>query len=84
MRRIGVVFGQRTELWWDQAGGGQLRVEAGGVGDPAPRATTRCSLFVKDLLGIGEFFHTLARQLSLGQKMRADIALMLLHGRQHT
>ena len=28
---------------------------------------------------IGEFFHTLARQLSLGQKMRADIALMLLH-----
>ena len=35
--------------------------------------------FVKELLGIGEFFHTLARQLSLGQKMRADIALMLLH-----
>lgn len=34
---------------------------------------------VTELLGLHEFFHTLARELSLGQRMRADLALALLH-----
>ncbi len=78
MRRIGVVFGQRTELWWDQPVAASFEWKRVVWEIPRPRYQEMLA-FVKELLGIGEFFHTLARQLSLGQKMRADIALMLLH-----
>ena len=78
VRRIGVVFGQRTELWWDQPVAASFEWKRVVWEIPRPRYEEMLA-FVKELLGIGEFFHTLARQLSLGQKMRADIALMLLH-----
>ena len=78
VRRIGVVFGQRTELWWDQPVAASFEWKR--VVWEIPRDRYQAMLgFVKELLGIGAFFNTLARQLSLGQKMRADIALMLLH-----
>ncbi len=35
--------------------------------------------FLTEVLGLGDFCHTLARELSLGQKMRADLAMALLH-----
>jgi ABC-2 type transport system ATP-binding protein len=38
----------------------------------------RMSRFVRDLLGLDDFFHSLARELSLGQRMRADLGLALL------
>jgi ABC-2 type transport system ATP-binding protein len=45
-----------------------------------PRATfERTSEAVREALGLDEFFHSLARELSLGQKMRADLGLALLH-----
>ena len=78
VRRIGVVFGQRTELWWDQPVAASFEWKR-VVWQIPRRRYDEMLAFVKELLGIGEFFHTLARQLSLGQKMRADIALMLLH-----
>ena len=78
VRRIGVVFGQRTELWWDQPVAASFEWKRVVWEIPRSRYDEMLA-FVKNLLGIGEFFHTLARQLSLGQKMRADIALMLLH-----
>lgn len=78
VRRIGVVFGQRTELWWDQPVAASFEWKR--VVWDIPRARYDAVLeFVRDLLGLDEFFDSLARQLSLGQRMRADLALMLLH-----
>ena len=76
--RIGVVFGQRTELWWDQPVAASFEWKRVVWNIPRDRYESMLA-FVKELLGIGEFFNTLARQLSLGQKMRADLALMLMH-----
>ncbi|MCY4376094.1 MAG: ATP-binding cassette domain-containing protein [Spirochaetaceae bacterium] len=76
--RIGVVFGQRTELWWDQPVAASFEWKRVVWNIPRDRYESMLA-FVKELLGIGEFFNTLARQLSLGEKMRADLALMLMH-----
>jgi ABC-2 type transport system ATP-binding protein len=75
---IGVIFGQRTELWWDHpvaASFAWKRV----VWDIPPERYTRMLGLMMELLGLHEFFHTLARELSLGQRMRADLALAFLH-----
>jgi ABC-2 type transport system ATP-binding protein len=78
VKRIGVVFGQRTELWWDHPVSASF--EWARVVWDVPRDRYEKTLrFLKDLLGLDEFFQSLARQLSLGQKMRADLAMMLLH-----
>jgi ABC-2 type transport system ATP-binding protein len=78
VRRIGVVFGQRTELWWDQPVSASF--EWARVVWDVPRDRYEATLgFVKELLGLEPFFNSLARQLSLGQKMRADLGLMLMH-----
>jgi len=78
VRRIGVVFGQRTELWWDQPVSASFEWKR-VVWDIPRRRYDAMVDFVRDLLGLDEFFDTLTRQLSLGQRMRADMALMLLH-----
>src|SRR5439155_12417329 len=76
--RIGVVFGQRTELWWDHPVA--VSFEWKRVVWDIPRARyDRMLSRVKELLGLDEFFHTAARELSLGQKMRADLGMALLH-----
>jgi ABC-2 type transport system ATP-binding protein len=76
--RIGVVFGQRTELWWDHpvaASYAWKRV----VWDIPTKTYARNLGFLREVLGLDEFFHALARELSLGQRMRADLGLALLH-----
>lgn len=78
VKRIGVVFGQRTELWWDQPVATSFEWKRVVWDIPKDRYETMLD-FVKDLLGLDEFFNSLARQLSLGQKMRADLGLMLMH-----
>ncbi len=76
--RIGVVFGQRTELWWDHPI--QAAFEWKRVVWNIPRSRYDHMLgLVRELLDLDEIFHTLARELSLGQRMRADLALSLLH-----
>ena len=76
--RIGVVFGQRTELWWDQPVAASFEWKR-VVWDIPRERYDRMLGFVKELLGLEPFFHSLARELSLGQKMRADLGLALLH-----
>ncbi len=76
--RIGVVFGQRTELWWDQPVAASLEWKRVVWDIPRPRYE-RMLGFLTEVLGLGDFCHTLARELSLGQKMRADLAMALLH-----
>jgi ABC-2 type transport system ATP-binding protein len=75
--RIGVVFGQRTELWWDQPVAASFEWKR-VVWDVPRERYDRMVGVVKELLGVGEFFNSLTRELSLGQRMRADLALALL------
>jgi ABC-2 type transport system ATP-binding protein len=76
--RIGVVFGQRTELWWDHPIEATFEWKRVVWNIPQQRYDRMLRL-VRDLLGLDDIFNTLARELSLGQRMRADLALALLH-----
>jgi ABC-2 type transport system ATP-binding protein len=77
-RRIGVVFGQRTQLWWDlplRDSFDLLRhIYRVSAADHAARLAT-----LVDLLDMGSFLATPVRQLSLGQRMRGELAAALLH-----
>lgn len=75
---IGVVFGQRTELWNDHPVAASFEWKRVVWDIPRDRYA-RMAGFVKELLGLNEFFHSLVRELSLGQRMRADLGLALLH-----
>jgi ABC-2 type transport system ATP-binding protein len=77
-RQIGVVFGQRTQLWWDLPLIESLRLVAALYDVPATRYTRNLAR-LRDLLDLGPFLHTPVRQLSLGQRMRGDLAAALLH-----
>jgi ABC-2 type transport system ATP-binding protein len=76
--RIGVVFGQRSQLWWDLpvADGFDLLRDIYRV-DPARYRATRDELVA--LLRLERLLDQPVRQLSLGQRMRAEIAAALLH-----
>ncbi|MFC9241210.1 ATP-binding cassette domain-containing protein [Streptomyces decoyicus] len=77
-RRIGVVFGQRTTLWWDLPlkDSYELVRRMYRVPDAVYRAILeRCV----ELLDLGPLLAVPVRQLSLGQRMRGDIAAALLH-----
>jgi ABC-2 type transport system ATP-binding protein len=76
--RIGVVFGQRTELWWDHPVAASFDWKRVVWDIPRPRYERMLAL-VTELLDLEEISKTLARELSLGQRMRADLALVLLH-----
>ena len=78
VRRIGVVFGQKTQLWWDVPVSESLRLlkEIYKI----PDATYRRNMeMFNELLDLYEFLETPVRQLSLGQRMRSDLAASLLH-----
>ena len=78
MKQIGVLFGNRTELWWDHPI--IQSFEWKKVVWDIPEKTYRDNLeMVTELLDIGGLLKTFARELSLGQRMRADLAMMLLH-----
>ena len=77
-RDIGVVFGQRTQLWWDLPTIDSFDILSAmyDVG----KADYKAFLAEFDeLLGIGEFLDTPVRRLSLGQRMRAELAAALIH-----
>jgi ABC-2 type transport system ATP-binding protein len=77
-RNIGVVFGQRTQLWWDipiRESLGLLK-EIYGVSDAQYEATLRD---FDELLDLDEIMGQTARRVSLGQRMRGDLAASLLH-----
>lgn len=77
-RRIGVVFGQRTNLWWDLPVIESFDLLKYIYNVPADRFKENLKKF-ENLLGLSEFFNTPVRSLSLGQRMRADLAAALLH-----
>jgi len=77
-RQVGVVFGQRSQLWWDLPTGESFDLLAAIHHlSPADAAARRAELVER--LELGEFLGTPVRQLSLGQRMRAEVAAALLH-----
>ena len=77
-KRIGVVFGQRTQLWWDIPVSETLSLMRYIYDVPEKQYEDNLKVF-SDILGLDKFYHTPVRQLSLGQRMRADMACALLH-----
>lgn len=75
---IGVVFGQRTQLWWDLplSETFSLLKEIYDVNDSDYKERME---FLNEVLEINEFILSPVRTLSLGQRMRADLAAALLH-----
>lgn len=76
--RIGVVFGQRSQLWWDLPLIDSLRLLRHLYRIPEARYTANLTQ-MRSMLAIDEFIDTPVRQLSLGQRMRGDLAAALLH-----
>jgi len=77
-RNIGVVFGQRTQLWWDLPVQESLRLLGDIYEVPAERFARNLRTFA-DMLDLGPLLRVPARQLSLGQRMRCDLAAALIH-----
>jgi ABC-2 type transport system ATP-binding protein len=77
-RHIGVVFGQRTQLWWDLAVVESFRLLQKIYEVPPDIYREQMALF-DDLLGVNQFLHQPVRKLSLGQRMRCELAAALLH-----
>ena len=77
-QRIGVVFGQRTQLWWDLPLIDSLEPLRYVYRVSADRYAHNMRL-LRDLLDLDPFLGTPVRQLSLGQRMRGDLAAALLH-----
>lgn len=78
VKEIGVVFGQRTQLWWDLALRETYTVlkEIYEVEDDKFK---KRMAFLNEVLELEDFITSPVRTLSLGQRMRADIAASLLH-----
>ena len=76
--RIGVVFGQRSQLWWDLPLRDSFELLRHVYRVPAADHAARLRE-CRSLLGLNEFEATPVRQLSLGQRMRGEITAALLH-----
>jgi ABC-2 type transport system ATP-binding protein len=77
-RRIGVVFGQRTQLWWDLPLADSFDLLRHVYRVPAADHARTLARMV-ELLDMGPFLATPVRQLSLGQRMRGELAAAMLH-----
>jgi len=78
VKTIGVVFGQRTQLWWDIAVVESLKLLRRIYEIPQREFDERMETF-NDILGIRDYLHTPVRKLSLGERMRCDLAAAFLH-----
>jgi ABC-2 type transport system ATP-binding protein len=77
-REIGVVFGQRSQLWWDLPLRDSFRILGAIHRLPTEEVTVRTEQLI-DHLGLAELLDTPVRQLSLGERMRGEVAAALVH-----
>ncbi len=77
-RDIGAVFGQRTQLWWDLALIESLNL-VGKIYEIEPKRFKRLLDEFADLLDLGQLLSIPIRNMSLGQKMRSELAAALIH-----
>ena len=78
VRQIGVVFGQRSQLWWDIPVMDSFELLQAIYSIPASKYRSKLDELTQ-LLNLEELLKTPTRQLSLGQRMRCEIAASLLH-----
>lgn len=77
-RKIGVVFGQRSQLWWDLPLQDSFPILGAMHRQPESRWRPRFQELAEQM-GLDPFLGTPVRQLSLGQRMRGEVAAALLH-----
>lgn len=77
-KKIGVVFGQRTQLWWDLPLTETFSVLK-DIYDISDKEYNERFNMLNQTLGLEEFIDRPVRTLSLGQRMRADLAAALIH-----
>lgn len=77
-KHIGVVFGQRTQLWWDIAVRESFKLLA-KIYEVSDSDYQERIARLTDILGLEELLRTPVRKLSLGQRMRCDLAASLIH-----
>jgi ABC-2 type transport system ATP-binding protein len=77
-RQIGVVFGQRSQLWWDLPLADSFALHRRIYDIPEARYRDNLERF-SSMLDLTSFLDRAVRQLSLGQRMRAEIVMALLH-----
>ena len=77
-KHIGVVFGQRSQLYWDLPISDTFDLYESLYDTPKDVFRKNCA-FYTELLGMETFINQPVRQLSLGQKMKANVAIALLH-----
>lgn len=77
-REIGVVFGQRSQLWWDLPVIDSFKLHQRIYGIEQGRFDENLAHFT-DMLDLSEFLERPVRLLSLGQRMRCEIVMALLH-----
>lgn len=75
---IGVVFGQRTQLWWDLPLSESFTILK-EIYDVSDEDYEKRMAFIDGVLELSPFFDRPVRTLSLGQRMRADLGAALLH-----
>ncbi len=78
MKKIGILFGQRTELWWDHPVITSYLWKKDVWRIPDEIFNKNLNLVI-ELLDLHDIINTFARELSLGQRLRADIGMLLLH-----
>lgn len=77
-KHIGVVFGQRTQLWWDIAVIESFNLLS-RIYEISPQDYKERLGQLTEILDLGELLHTPVRKLSLGQRLRCDLASSLIH-----
>jgi viologen exporter family transport system ATP-binding protein len=77
-KKIGVIFGQRSQLMWDIPPSDSFELMRKMYAIPKARYEANLQQFVR-LLDLDEFMERLVRQLSLGQRMRCELVAALLH-----
>ncbi|HTG69494.1 MAG TPA: ATP-binding cassette domain-containing protein [Candidatus Udaeobacter sp.] len=78
VRKLGVVFGQRTQLYWDLRLGESFELLR-RIYQIDKTSYEESLAILTDVLKLNEFINTPVRQLSLGQRMRGDLAAAMLH-----
>lgn len=78
MKKIGILFGQRTELWLDHPVITSYLWKKDVWRIPDEIFNKNLNLVI-ELLDLHDIINTFARELSLGQRLRADIGMLLLH-----
>src|SRR6201987_1608282 len=78
VKTIGVVFGQRTQLWWDIAVIESFKLLR-RIYDVSQRDFDARMERFDEILNVRDYLHTPVRKLSLGERMRCDLAAALLH-----